>query len=236
MPRQSAITGTLLGCALLATLGLGACEGPSVAAREPAGVLAAPADSGDPSDAALLSAADSFESLVEHAYSSRLSGLEARIAIARRAGDKAAAQLPAPTRTLLQAQMARIEGARATEDRTEAALAAVEAYGLLIGAVRHPGKAPAGVGMLDYAGMRYDASRRPDPPRWDEMSAAVAMARAQWLEVSPQVKDRALLGRMDQAIADMDAAAARRDDALAARAARTELDLVDGLQAYFNKV
>jgi hypothetical protein len=145
------------------------------------------------------------------------------------------ARLSPAAQAELDAQVERLKAAQAANDKQGASLAAVELYRLLSVAVRHPGKAPAGVRLLDYAGLRYNAGRRGNEARWDDMAAAVAMAREQWLAVSPLVRDQALAGQMDKAIADMDAAAQRKDEKAAGRAVRAEQDLVEALETYFNK-
>lgn len=143
--------------------------------------------------------------------------------------------LGAAAQAELDAQGERLRAAQASGDKTETALAAAELYRILSLAVRHAGKAPPAVRLLAYAGLRYNAGRQGDDPRWDDMAAAVAVARQQWVALSPQVKDPALLGQMDKAIADMAAACDRRDAKSAARAVRAEEDLVEALQAWFNK-
>ncbi|MDB5431519.1 MAG: hypothetical protein JWP35_2635 [Caulobacter sp.] len=219
-----------------AALALAACHAkPAAPATDAA---SSPADAGAPrdrTDAALLAAADAFQALTENAYGLTPPRLEAQVGAAHGAAVGVRAQLSPQAQTDLTGLLTRLDDALAADDRAGVALAAVEVYRLLIGGVRHPGKAPPGVGLLAYAGLRYDAGRRSTPERWDDMAEAVAIARDQWLAVSPRIKDAALLGQMDKAIADMAAAAARRDPKSAGRAAKGEMDLIDDLQGYFNK-
>ena len=193
------------------------------------------ASSRDPADAALLSAADAAQALAEDAYELTPARLEARAATTAGAAAGLKTSLAPAAQGELDTQLVRLADAQASGDRAETALAAVEIYRLLSSAVRHAGKAPDAVRVLAYAGLRYNAGRRGDEPRWDDMSAAVAVARQQWVTLSPLVKDPALLGQMDKAIADMAAACARKDVKSASRAVRAEQDLVETLEAYFNK-
>ena len=225
---------SLAGLAVACALGLCACN--PRAPAPPAGDPTAPAASREPTDAALLSAAEAFEALTHDAYSLSPARLEAQTGTAAGVAAGVRDKLPAAAQSDMDAQVTRLQAAQVSNDRPEVALSAVEIYRLMLSGVRHPGKAPAGVGLLDYAGLRYDAGRRASPSRWDDMTAAVIVARDQWLAVSPQVKDPALLGQMDRAIADMSAAVDRRDEKAAARAVRAQLDLVDGLEAYFNRI
>ena len=214
---------------------LAACNAKPATPAADAAAGAADAGPRDKADAALLAASDAFQALSENAYGLTPPRLEAQVGAAHGAAVGVRAQLSSQAQTELNGLLTRLDDGLASDDRAGIALAAVEVYRLLIGGVRHPGKAPPGVGMLSYAGLRYDAGRRANPERWDDMAEAVAIARDQWLAVSPRIKDAALLGQMDKAIADMAAAAARRDPKSAGRAAKGELDLIDDLQGYFNK-
>lgn len=173
--------------------------------------------------------------MAQDAYDLSPARLEARAAMGEAAASGRRADVDAAAQAELDVQVARLKAAQGADDTQEAALAAVELYRLLSISVRHPGKAPAGVRLLDYAGLRYNAGRRGRAARWDDMAAAVAVARTQWLAVSPLVKDPSLAGQMDKAIADMDAASQRKDEKAAARAVHAEQDLVESLEAYFNK-
>jgi hypothetical protein len=133
----------------------------------------------------------------------------------------------------LATRLQAIAAARRTDNRPEIALAAVEIYRVLVENAP-PREIPAEVNLLDYAGFRYDADLNARPIRWDDMARAAAYAQARWVAIDARVTDKILRDRVSKALADMVEAARRRDPALAADAARRELDLVDRLEIFFS--
>jgi hypothetical protein len=90
--------------------------------------------------------------------------------------------------------------------------------------------------LLRYVALRYDADLRSQPRTgWDDMAEAAALAQRASAEIQGRVTDAALRDCMPTAMADMAAAAARKDAALAVETDRRELELVTLLEVYFSE-
>jgi hypothetical protein len=89
--------------------------------------------------------------------------------------------------------------------------------------------------LLDYAGFRYDADLKSRPIRWSDMRAAIEFANQQWESISDRITDPALKSKFSATLHQMETAIARKAAAEAKSGVKTELDLVDKLERYFNK-
>ncbi|MDB5450772.1 MAG: hypothetical protein JWQ52_1900 [Phenylobacterium sp.] len=216
--------------AALAAFSLSGCERQKAAQPSvpPPAKLAA-----DVSQAGLLAAAEPFEVLTEAAFTARLPVLDQAIATAVATAEHVRQALPPEARKELQTHLDAIAAARPTEDRAGVALASIEIYRMLV-SYAPPGPVPKEVNLLDYVGFRYDADRKAQPTRWDDMVEAAAFGQRTWTAIEGRVADRALHDRESQALRDMAEAARLQNAALAADAAKRELDLVDLLEAYFS--
>lgn len=216
-------------CASVASLTLSACGKPpvttAVAPAAPANTVVV--------DTALLAAAEPFETLTEQAPSASLSTLDKLIGSARDAALNVHGYLPAAAAGQLDAQLAAMTADRQAERRTDLALASIEIYRVLVGAVSSPSKTPTPVNILDYAGFRYDADLKASPRRWGDMTSAVVVADDNWRRLSPQVTDPALRAKVEGALGVMGSAAKTQDAKSAASAVKNELDLVDKLEEFF---
>ncbi|MDB5497836.1 MAG: hypothetical protein JWP28_1867 [Phenylobacterium sp.] len=216
--------------AALAALSLAGCDRKKPApAVPPPPVLAADAAVIGP-----LAAAVPFRALAETAYDAKPLPLDQAIAAAVAAAEHVKALLPPDAQVDLKTQLDALAAARRVDDRTNVALSAAEAYRVLVSHAP-PGRVPAEVHLLDYAALRYDADRKAPLVRWDDMADATTFAQARWNAIAPRVTDPALHNRMAKALADMAAAAARRDPALARDAVTRELEVVNLLDVLLNK-
>ena len=231
---------TVMGAALL----LGACQPANVASAPSAkpvqgGSIAAAKDGGEASqihtDGKLLAAAEVFENLTETAFSDSPAGLELNIAKGEAAVQMVRSNLAAQAGTDIERQMIILKTAAGRGERASVAIAAVETFRILVSSVSSLQKVPVAVSLLDYAGFRYDADLQANGARWADASEAATFAEKQWDFLGLQVSDVRLRAKIDRAIADMQTRAMAHQVVEGRAAAKTELDLVDALEAYFTK-
>lgn len=179
----------------------------------------------------LRAAAEPFEAVTEQAFNARWDRLDNLIAEADAAVRNARPHLSGAAAAKVDRQLAAIRAARAAQDRTGIALAAIESYRAMVEA-QEPDMAspPVAVSLLDYAGFRYDALAQARSPDWPEMLRLTEFARQQWQQLAPKVQSRALPGVMESALGAMTSAAERKDVASARQSAAVELALVDLLE------
>jgi hypothetical protein len=113
------------------------------------------------------------------------------------------------------------------------ALAAVEGYRILVSETRN-NKIPKAVSLLDYAGFRYGADLKAKPVRWDDMEQAVQFGDGECKSIDNQVSNVQLKNAMDGALANMGRAVSSKSKQLAESSTKSEQDLVDKLESYFN--
>lgn len=220
---------SLAACGKAATSGSAASRTANTTANAPATTAAMPSTG----DAAILAAAEPFEALTETAFSAAPAALDTTIAEVRAAAATVRGRLAADLATQLDARLAAIGAARASDDRAGLAIAAVEGYRVLVSGVSPGAKVPTEVNLLDYAGFRYDADLKAKPARWDDMKQSVAFGREQWAAIAPRVTDAGLAGKMDASLTEMGKAVGARDAKAAAAVAQRELALVDDLETFF---
>lgn len=213
----------VLTAALIGAAPLAACQ------QQPK--PAAPSEAKAP--VAPMAASEYFETLTETAFTATPEQLDAAIAQARTAAERDRKSLPAPVVAALDQRLAQIADHRARMARADLALASVEAYRLVVSA-QPAGPIPVEVSLLDYAGFRYDADLKAQPPRWDDAVQAADFAAQQWARISPRVTNADLRDRFSAALTEMAAAAKARDPGPAAEVATRELDMVDQLETYFS--
>ncbi len=224
---------TLTGCGKPAAAPDAGSASPPAAAVAPA---AAQPSGSSPANSALLAAGEPFENLTEQAPTAPFATLDGMIVKAQGAAQNVRGYLPTDVAGQLDAKLGEIKVARQANRRADLALASIEVYRILISAVTPPVSTPTPVKMLDYAGFRYNADLIATPSRWSDMTQAIAVARDNWSQLSPQVTDQALRSKVDAAIAEMESAATSRNAKQAAGAVKRELDLVDALEKFFSKI
>lgn len=234
VPKTSGLV--VLSAALLV---LGACDRPTAASSS----AARPGPAANPSSprpsteraarTAPLPASEYFETLTEEAFGATPARLDAIILQASAAAARDRRGLSAAAAADLDGRLDQIALHRAAMNRTDLAIAAVEAYRLFVSAAPASAPVPVAVSLLDYAGFRFGADLQAQPVRWDDAAVAASFATDQWKQISDQVSDAALRDRFTAALTEMKAALDARDAARAARAGNRELDLVDDLEASF---
>jgi hypothetical protein len=182
----------------------------------------------------LLAAAEPFENLTEQAFAASSAKLQNLVSKAEKAAQDVRAALAADDQSALDQQLSAIKEAEKAKNPSQLALAAVEGYRILVSSAQGT-KVPTAVGLLDYAGFRYNADLRSNPIHWADMQAAVAFAQEQWSSISPQVSQPSLQKSLSSALAHMDQAVTQKSAKEAASSVKDEQDLVDKLEAYFNR-
>jgi hypothetical protein len=183
--------------------------------------------------AKLLAAAEPFEGLTETAFDVAPARLDTSISACDKALRGVQTILPRNVLAKLEDLMLTVQTARAANQRADIALASIEAYRALISAVPGTPSVPINVGLLDYAGFRYNADAQANPPRWDDMALSVVFARERWASIAPLGPVASLTTKYEAALTSMDRAIGKQDVAQAKSAARVELDLVDALESAF---
>lgn len=182
---------------------------------------------------ALLAAAEPFETLTERAFRAKPSEIDGLIADAEAAVLSIQSAAPQNLLQRLEGRLIAIRRASKADNRADIALASIEGFRDIVSAVPGSAKIPVEVGLLDYAGFRYEADVQATPPRWQDMTDAVTFARMQWSKIEQSPALAKLQSRFGASLDAMDEAIKSRDVANARRAAKIELDLVDDLERAF---
>lgn len=184
----------------------------------------------DASDSGLLAAAEPFQDLARSAFTLKLPLLDHEIAQAVAVAQHVKPGLPPDAQQELKSQLDAIAAARLAEDRAGVASASVEIYRLF---VTHapPAAVPREVNLLRYAGLRYEVDLKTRPVSWQDMVASADFARRTWAAFQARISDTGLRARVSTALADMAAAAKRRDAGFAVDADRRALELASLLEA-----
>jgi hypothetical protein len=214
------------GLAGLVVLSLGACERREAAhpSVPPPSKLAA-----DAIDSGLLAAAEPFQALARSAFIEKLPLLDREIAEAVAIAQHVKPGLPPDAQRELKSQLDAIAAARQVEDRAGMAAASVEIYRLFVSHAP-PAMVPPEVNLLRYAGLRYEVDLKARPIRWEDMVESAGFAQRTWAAVQGRVSDAAFRERVSKALADMAAAAHRRDATFAAAADRRALEVASLLE------
>ena len=182
---------------------------------------------------ALLAAAEPFEALTETAFSAGKTERSKAIEAAGDAVSSVQGQVPQRVMAELNRNMAAIGAADVADHPADIALASIENYRTLVSAVPGSPVVPIDVSLLDYAGFRFDADAQANPARWDDMGHALAFARQHWSSVATRPAVANVAPRFEASLVTMDQAVRDRNVAQARAAVKTELDLVDVLEAAF---
>lgn len=137
----------------------------------------------------IIKAAEPFETLTEEAFSADPARIKKLSTEARLAGRRIRGILSPDAGKALDARLNDIKSAREHHDKYALAIACVEAYRILVTDATHS-VVPVEVSLLDYAGFRYSAGQKADPPRWTDMDAAVDIAAEKWSAVVARVSDQ----------------------------------------------
>lgn len=223
----------------VAAMGLAAC-GPNGSPRvggAPITDAAALGASTEPQvRACIISGAEAFEVLTEHAAATPFADLNAESEAAVRLAETCQSGLSADQASELGQIIRQVAEFSANQDRVGLALNAVEGYRVLVTSlVRGSADTPLGVALLDYAGFRYQASVSAPTPLWSEAKLAMEFADQQWRTLSGSVSDIQLRAAVASDLKAMRRAIDLSDAPGAQRAATIELDRVDALEAHFSQ-
>ena len=183
----------------------------------------------------LLAAAEEFETIAETSFSADVAAREKMIANAAKAVAEVTGSASPKLRARLQTGVADILKAHRTNEPADLAIASIEVYRDLISAVPGQRKIPVHVGLLEYAGLRFDADAQAKPPRFADMEKTAAFAEQQWAEIKLRKEIDILADGFEASLSEMGLAARSRDVARARAAAKVELDMVDELEAAFGR-
>lgn len=182
-----------------------------------------------------VAAAEAFERLTESAASAPATELARQSASAAAQARSCQSLLNQRQSATMDNVLGRIGQFGMTHDRSALASTAVEGYRTFVTAETRPvGGIPIEVSLLDYAGFRYQADARANPPLWGDMRQALDVADQQWRAISPRVSDHQLEVRFSADIAELRGALEASDQRRAQMAVVRELDHVDALESYFS--
>lgn len=185
-------------------------------------------------NAVLLSAASPFEDMTEFALDDNVAGIDRASKTYSGQSARVDAVLSPGQRGRLHARIAAIAKARGIADNAAIAMNAVEAYGILVGALRPAGmKVPAEVARLDYAGFKLKVLMHGASKDWPAARAVAQGADVDWSAVKARVTDKGLRDAMDVATQGMQQATASSNAGMAGLAADIDLALVDLLERHF---
>lgn len=184
-------------------------------------------------DEKLRAAAEPFEKLTETAFTGSRTALATTLAEALVTAQSVHALLPEQSVKRFGDEIDALKAASQNHRRAAIALSSIEVYRTLVIAVADGAKVPAGLSLLDCAGYRYQADLKSSPRQWSDMADAADFARQTWTALTPKVSSPALEAKVAGTISAMEQAACRKNASAAAKAAQTELDLVDDLEKLF---
>ena len=183
----------------------------------------------------LLAAAEPFEALTETAFSAGKAERAKAIKLASEAVRDIQSVVPQYVASKLNRNMAAIVAADLADHPADIALASIENYRALVSAVPGTPVVPVDVSLLDYAGFRFDADAQATPARWDDMARELNFAHQRWLSIASNVAVAKVAPRFKAALNAMDKAVQEKNAPRARAAAKVELDLVDALEAEFER-
>lgn len=225
-----------IGSSLLAIAALSGCgssQSPNDGSNSSVQTVAVPQNEAVSSAIALAAAAENFEALTEQAFTAKPDELVLLFAKAQESATGIAGQLDPVAAKALDGRVKDAKTAIDAGNPSDTALAAVEGYKLIVSAYPPDARIPAAVSLLDYAGFRIQADLKSDPKRWADAQEAAKYAHDQWDQIKDKVTDTDLNKRFTTSLSKLDEYLSVKDDKMAAKAAVTELDLVDELEGFF---
>lgn len=180
---------------------------------------------------ALLDGAEIFENLAESAHTVTQTQYAAAMADYARHADAINAGLAPDRKKQFASNINSLKNSWTKGNRTDLALASVEAYRLLVEAVMPaPGILPMEVALLDYSGFKMSALAHSPNPNWNTIDKTAMEAANWWKMVAPQVRDRNLKQAMQRTVEAYAYARKTSNVALLIYSADMNLILVDALE------
>ncbi len=170
----------------------------------------------------LLAAASPFEDMTEFALQGDQDGIDRALQAYSTQSARVDRILPPPLRTQLHARTAAIAKAHRATDHAGVAINAVEAYGLLVQALRPEQlKVPVEVANLDYAGFKLKVLMHGSTKDWPAARALSRQARTDWSAIQARVTDKGLQDAMNVTIDGMQQATRQWRNGRARRRSRS---------------
>lgn len=179
---------------------------------------------------AVKAAVEPFEAVTEQAFTAKAGELQILVSKAEASYRAVRPNLTPQQQRDADGHIADLKKAEQQRDLSATALTSVEMYRFLLEAQNRANDPAIRIGLLDYAGFRYNALAQANPVRWSDMAQTVQYAEGEWRALAPSIRDRALSERFANSLKAMTQAADKRDKAAARKAADTELQLVDLLE------
>ena len=183
--------------------------------------------------AGMPAAAENLEALTEQAFTASPEELASLFTKAQESVAGISGQLSPKAAKSLDGHLRAAKTAIAAGNPSDTALAAVEGYSVIVSAYPPNVRIPAAVSLLDYAGFRIQADLKSEPKRWADALEAAKFAHEQWDQIKGKVTDIDLRSRFTASLSSLDEYLSRQDEKSAAKAAVTELELVDELEGFF---
>jgi hypothetical protein len=186
-----------------------------------------------PTLSGMPAAAENLEALTEQAFTASPKELDSLFAKVQESVARISGQLSPKAAKSLDGHIQDAKAAIAAGNPSDTALAAVEGFKLIVSAYPSDAKMPAAVSLLDYSGFRIQADLKSEPKRWTDALEAAKFAHEQWDQIKGKVTDIDLRSRFTASLSSLDENLSRKDEKSAAKAAVTELELVDELEGFF---
>lgn len=196
-------------------------------------VVTVPQNETAPTLSGMPAAAENLEALTEQAFTASPKELDSLFTKVQESVASISGQLSPNDAKSLEGHMREAKTAIAAGNPSATALAAVEGYKLIVSAYPPDAKIPAAVSLLDYAGFRIQADLKSEPKRWADALEAAKFAHEQWDQIKGKVTDIDLRSRFTASLSSLDEYLSRQNEKSAAKAAVTELELVDELEGFF---
>lgn len=196
-------------------------------------VVAVPQNETAPTLSGMPAAAENLEALTEQAFTASTKELNSLFSKVEESVAGISGQLSPKAAKSLDGYLRDARAAIDAGNPSNTALAAVEGYKLIVSAYPPDAKIPAAVSLLDYAGFRIQADLKSEPKRWADALEANKYAHEQWDQIKGKVTAIDLRSRFNASLSSLDEYLSRKDEKGAAKAAVTELELVDELEGFF---
>ncbi len=201
-------------------------------------LLCSPAGARDArsANAVLLDATSPFEDMTESALAKNDASITANLASAEKHTTALSDVLPTPAAALFRSSMETIRKAAAAGDHQALAMNAVEVFRLLIENTDATSlTVPREVSLLDYAGFKLHVLAAAPQPDWKAMRQLTNDAATWWSAIRAKISGHALRDAFDSTVRGLQAAGKAEHLPMLDFAAQMDLDLVDLLEASFEK-
>jgi hypothetical protein len=184
----------------------------------------------------LLEATSPFEDIAEFALEKEFGEIRRQIALAEKQAAEVKKALSPDSQRKFSERLSALK--KGTEDQAHLQVAdhSVEMFRLLIDNLDAAHlEVPKEVSLLDYAGFKIHVLTAAESQDWSSIKRTADEAQGWWAAIRLKVKHPKLRDAMDTAVRGLGESAAARNLAMVNFAAQVDLDLVDLLEAEFEK-